>query len=143
MEKMVFSLSTEMKDGKSTTVLDYDINGKKMTATFDPSKENEVDFVAKLFAGFNADLLKRAEIEEGDNVIVTDPGKRYPRAINLAIENLSKEQLILFGLGFAEKIEKGSKGTIVKIIPDKNVAAVQFEKHFIALMDMDGIEAVA
>lgn len=148
MDTLVFNLSTETKDGKSKTIIDYELNGKKMSATFDPEKENEVDMVAKLFAKFNTDLLQeKKELKVGMVVAVTDHEKRYPNALAWAIDNLNQEELIEYGLGVTQAIYKGLKGRIVKIISlaDKKVAAVRFKKDsysFITFINLEGIEAV-
>ena len=150
MNKLAFSLSTETKDGKSKTVFEIEKDGKKMTATFDPEKENEVDFVAKLLEGFGKEE-KKQEPKVGNNVRIVDAGKRYRTLSQWATANLKGDQLIAFGNGQSRNIEKGMRGTIEKIAPknvisDEKIAAVRVsavDYSFIVLMDLDGLEVVS
>ena len=151
MDKLVFSISSETRDGNTVTVFDYEHNGKKMTATFDPEKDNEVEFVSKLLAGIEGVSPKKEKPKEWKLARISTVKNRFQDAVKWATENLKGDQLVEFGVGMYEEPKDGDIGIVVKIAPASSlkdaaeIAAVRirFErKHYIALFPLDDLEAL-
>lgn len=149
MDTMVLSLHTEeTKDGVTKTVIDYELNGKKMSVTFDPTKENETDLAAHILAGFT--VQDKPSYKPGDSVVIKDKDQRCRGLTGWAIANLTEHELVAFGAGLGMSVANGTKGTVVKVAKknviekDKDIVAVQVlgaSAPYIVLMNPEGIEA--
>ena len=143
MNNLVFSLKTVTENGKSRTVMDYEKDGRKLSATFDPEKDNEIDLVAKILSGFIDEHVPE-KFKAGDKISVAKPATRcFDTA--WASANLFGRDLIEYGMGVSKIVEKGDHGEVVRMgkLNGVEIFAVRIQSptgSYIALFRTGGVE---